>query len=259
MGIDFIIARFCPVKDTLGDYFLSMVKKRAKLDYLELFRMDHPDFNEETVFEEVEDTPDCTYRRQTTMAAIREELVHLEEWQGVCSECGANFTYHTGGCWGYIPYPLPELLEKQLIATIQTLADGDGNQRAAAILDSLREYASQSETIQDWRTHELTELKKPLSHTWGGMLTRRRTVTTDQLLEYIFDRNMLESEELDKVTVFLEFLQRCLKESPPPAARQQEPAPGDKPQPENVLRPFLQFIKACQIADELGEGIYIIP
>lgn len=256
MGIDFIIARFCPVKDSLGDYFLSMVKKRAKLDYLELFKQEHPDFDEETIFEEVDDTPNCTYRRQTTMAAIREELVHLEEWNEVCAECGANFTYDTGGCWGYIPYPIPELVEKLLIATVQTLTDGDGNHRAAALLDSLKEYTPQTETIQEWRDHDLTELKEPLAHTWGGILNRRKTVTTDQLLDYIFDRNMLEGEELDKVSVFLE---RCLRENIPSKVGSQDNVADIMPHLENTLRPFLQFIKACQIADELGEGIYIIP
>lgn len=259
MGIDFIIARFCPVKDALGDYFLSMVKKRAKLDYLELFKQDHPDFNEETVFEEVDDTPNCTYRRQTTMAAIKDELVHLEEWNGVCAECGVNFTYDTGGCWGYIPYPIPELIEKLMIASVQTLADGEGNNRAAALLDSVKEYAPQSKTIQEWREHDLTELKQPLSHTWGGMLNRRKTVTTDQLLAYIFDRNMLEGDELDKVTVFLEFFQRSLRESIPAVVGSQDEATDIMPHLENTLSSFLQFIKACQIADELGEGIYIIP
>ncbi|HEX3030846.1 MAG TPA: hypothetical protein VHS59_01170 [Bacillota bacterium] len=257
MGIDYIIARFCPVKDGLGDYFLALVKKRAKLDYLTLFKQDHPDFTEETVFEEVEQTPQGVYRRQTTMEVIREELVHLEEWSPTCEECGANFTYHTGGCWGNIPYPIPELTEKLLIATIQTLADEHSDHKAAALLNVMKER--ESETIQEWRINNLTELKAPLSYTWGGLISRRQKVTTDQILAQIFDRNMLEGEELKKTTDFLEFFQRCIKDSLPLAISSSEKVAELAPQLEIMLRPFLQFIKACQIADELNEGIYIIP
>ncbi len=258
LGIDYIIARSCPVKETLGDYFLVLVKKRARLNYLEQLQIEHPGFGEHTVFEEVEETPLGISRRQTSMSIMQEEIIPLQEWYQVCAECGANFTYHSGGCWGHIPYPIPRLVEKLLITTVQTLVEEAWDHKAAALLRSLPEVKKVTETANGWRQNGLTELTAPLTHTWG-YLFRRQKISTDQLLEAVFGSNLLQEEDLSKVTVFLEYFQRSTRAGLQKAITESAKVAEQSQQMEDRLLPFWHFIKACQIADELQEGVLIIP
>lgn len=258
MGIDYILARSCPVKETLGDYFLVLVKKRARLNYLEQLQIEHPGFNEHTVFEEVEETPLGPSRRQTSLLLMREEIIPLLNCHYVCVDCGANFTYYPGGCWWHIPYPIPQLVEKLLITTAQTLVEEAWDHKAAILLRSLPEIKTATGTTKGWRQKGLTELAAPLTHNWGYFF-RRQSISTDQILEAVFGSNLLEGEPLSKVTFFLEYFQRCTRAGLQKAVAESEKVAEQSQQMEARLLPFWQFIKACQIADELQEGVLIIP
>ncbi len=258
LGIDYMITRSCPAKETLGDYFLVLVKKRARISYLEQFKKNNPSFNEHTVFEEIEETSLGISRRLTSMSLMREELTPLTEWQQDCEECGANFTYHPGGCWFYLPYPIPEMIEKLLIVVVQGLVEDDKNHKAAEFIQELPQVNPELGIINGWRNNGLTELKIPLSFNWG-MFFRKRTITTDQVLDTIFNRNLVEGEQLSRLTVFLEYFQRCTTAGLQKATVDNQNIAEMSEFMRNNLQPYWQFIKACQIADELAEGIFIIP
>lgn len=242
MGIDYIIARSCPVKDTLGDYFLVLLKKQAKLKCLEALH--------------AEDAAGAALSGPELLT-IREEIVPLEEWQEECAECGVNFGYYPGGCWCHIPYPIPGLVEKLLITTVQNLVEEEPANRAAEILETLPEAGRRNGVARDWRKNGLTELTVPPSYNRGFL--KRQKVTTDQLLEIIFNGNLLEGEKLSRITSFLEYFQRQTRESFVKAVAESKKVAGHAQRISDTLQPFWQFTKACQIADELQEAILVIP
>jgi hypothetical protein len=258
LGIDYLIARSCPVKEELGDYFLVLAKKRAGLNFLEQVQAEHPGFTEETIFEEMEETPQGINSRKTSLAVMREEVTPLLEWDEECAECGANFTYHPGGCWGHIPYPVPKIIEKLLLTTAQTLIVENKDHRAGEMLRPLPEANAKTELVQGWRQNGLPELNAPLTYTWGYYF-RRRSINSDQLLEIIFGHNLLEAEKLSQVTYFLEYLQRHSKAGMEKAMADNGKVAEQAQQFQELLLPYWQFIKACQIADELEESVLLIP
>lgn len=249
MAIDYIIGRRCKVKGELGDYFLALVKQKIRIESFGYLLEANRTSNEQSYNTNVRDQGWEIYNY------LENQLKPLTYWQEDCENCPANASNRVGGCWNFLPYPIPSIVEKLLLTTCAVILKGNVRVDDKVFLQEFIKAGQKGDLTSYLRKNNKTELPLGLKESWGLPFSRS-TINSDWILDGLFGEN-LKGEKLEKITYFLEFFQNSSLEGLNKAKLDHKGVRAQYQHFRFQLMPYWDFIRACQIATELNEGIEI--
>lgn len=187
MGIDYVVDRSCPLKDDLSTpRMVELVKGRDRaLSVLAMLRERGDTSDPASItFTSVLQTPDGIEEKEVSVQSLLDAAEALKAHEHHCTDCPANIAAEPCGCYGYVRYPILGKAEQWLMS----LLPKDLNTTAGQLLRrAVADFAYDGEPMRELRQDPtFFEDQRPVRQRWGGLLSGRWELTSDQLLQMMF-------------------------------------------------------------------------
>lgn len=182
------------------------------------------------------------------IADLLAEAAPLADLSSACKGCPHNVHKRNFGCGGAIRYPISANAEAWLLSRLPS----DLKSPAAALLmRAIDDFGYDGADIDRARSRkELYELDRPLQRKWGGLFTRKATVTSSQILQMAFGLGSLQPAHAKMVAYFAGYVDDQFQAMTSAA---ELPAPED----DTIVAEMKLFLLVAARAGTSNTGVYI--